>query len=412
MLEKSLGVMFYLKPSRKTKDDLRYIYLRITVESKISEISTKRMWDRNRWNSQSGRAVGKTEDVRELNSFLDSFQTKVFQAKKILLEKDMSVSAENIKDILTGKDKGARFILEVFEDHNKKMEALVGNEFAPGTLERYKTSLEHTRSFIKWKYQKQDIELKKLDYEFIAEYSFWFKSIRKCSHNTTVKYLSNFKKIVLSCVKSGWLDKDPFYGFKMVKKEVERPYLTGAELQEIIELKTGIERIDNVRDIFVFSCFTGLAYIDVKNLTMDNITEGVDGKPWIITKRQKTETPTRIPLLPQALRIMDKYKTHRIREIKGSVLPVLSNQKMNAYLKEIADLCGINKQLTFHTARHTFATSVTLENGVPIETVAKLLGHKSLKQTMHYARVIDSKISSEMEMLSRKLKVKNEASIK
>lgn len=404
--------MFYLKPSRKTKDDLRYIYLRITVESKISEISTKRMWDRNRWNSQSGRAVGKTEDVRELNSFLDSFQTKVFQAKKILLEKDMSVSAENIKDILTGKDKGARFILEVFEDHNKKMEALVGNEFAPGTLERYKTSLEHTRSFIKWKYQKQDIELKKLDYEFIAEYSFWFKSIRKCSHNTTVKYLSNFKKIVLSCVKSGWLDKDPFYGFKMVKKEVERPYLTGAELQEIIELKTGIERIDNVRDIFVFSCFTGLAYIDVKNLTMDNITEGVDGKPWIITKRQKTETPTRIPLLPQALRIMDKYKTHRIREIKGSVLPVLSNQKMNAYLKEIADLCGINKQLTFHTARHTFATSVTLENGVPIETVAKLLGHKSLKQTMHYARVIDSKISSEMEMLSRKLKVKNEASIK
>lgn len=412
MLEKSLGVMFYLKPSRKTKDDLRYIYLRITVESKISEISTKRMWDRNRWNSQSGRAVGKTEDVRELNSFLDSFQTKVFQAKKILLEKDMSVSAENIKDILTGRDKGARFILEVFEDHNKKMEALVGNEFAPGTLERYKTSLEHTRSFIKWKYQKQDIELKKLNYEFIAEYSFWFKSIRKCSHNTTVKYLSNFKKIVLSCVKSGWLDKDPFYGFKMVKKEVERPYLTGAELQEIIELKTGIERIDNVRDIFVFSCFTGLAYIDVKNLTMDNITEGIDGKPWIITRRQKTETPTRIPLLPQALRIMDKYKNHRIREIKGSVLPVLSNQKMNAYLKEIADLCGINKQLTFHTARHTFATSVTLENGVPIETVAKLLGHKSLKQTMHYARVIDSKISSEMEMLSRKLKVKNEASIK
>lgn len=412
MLEKSLGVMFYLKPSRKTKDDLRYIYLRITVESKISEISTKRMWDRNRWNSQSGRAVGKTEDVRELNSFLDSFQTKVFQAKKILLEKDMSVSAENIKDILTGRDKGARFILEVFEDHNKKMEALVGNEFAPGTLERYKTSLEHTRSFIMWKYQKQDIELKKLDYEFIAEYSFWFKSIRKCSHNTTVKYLSNFKKIVLSCVKSGWLDKDPFYGFKMVKKEVERPYLTGAELQEIIELKTGIERIDNVRDIFVFSCFTGLAYIDVKNLTMDNITEGIDGKPWIITRRQKTETPTRIPLLPQALRIMDKYKNHRIREIKGSVLPVLSNQKMNAYLKEIADLCGINKQLTFHTARHTFATSVTLENGVPIETVAKLLGHKSLKQTMHYARVIDSKISSEMEMLSRKLKVKNEASIK
>lgn len=412
MLEKSLGVMFYLKPSRKTKDDLRYIYLRITVESKISEISTKRMWDRNRWNSQSGRAVGKTEDVRELNSFLDSFQTKVFQAKKILLEKDMSVSAENIKDILTGRDKGARFILEVFEDHNKKMEALVGNEFAPGTLERYKTSLEHTRSFIKWKYQKQDIELKKLDYEFIAEYSFWFKSIRKCSHNTTVKYLSNFKKIVLSCVKSGWLDKDPFYGFKMVKKEVDRPYLTGAELQEIIELKTGIERIDNVRDIFVFSCFTGLAYIDVKNLTMDNITEGIDGKPWIITRRQKTETPTRIPLLPQALRIMDKYKNHRIREIKGSVLPVLSNQKMNAYLKEIADLCGINKQLTFHTARHTFATSVTLENGVPIETVAKLLGHKSLKQTMHYARVIDSKISSEMEMLSRKLKVKNEASIK
>lgn len=209
--------------------------------------------------------------------------------------------------------------------------------------------MDHTRSFIQWKSQKDDIEIHQLNYEFISDYEFWLKTVRNCSHNTTVKYLSNFKKVVLSCVKKGWLIRDPFLGYKMVKKE--------------------------------------------------QIKLGIDGEQWIFTQRQKTETPTRLPLLPQTLSIIRKYNDHPYCAIKGYVLPVLSNQKMYSYLKEIADVCGINNQLTFHIARHTLATTITLGNGVPIETVSEMLGYESLKQSQHYAKILDIKISNDMEKL-------------
>jgi integrase len=162
-------------------------------------------------------------------------------------------------------------------------------------------------------------------------------------------------------------------------------------------------RLDQVRDIFLFSCYTGLAYVDVKNLQRSQLTIGVDGEKWIFTERKKTDTTTHIPILPQAMKLIKKYEDHPECENQGKVLPVLSNQKMNSYLKEIADLSGITKELTFHIARHTFATTITLANGVPIETVSKLLGHKSLKQTQHYAKILDNKISEDMKKLRDKM---------
>jgi site-specific recombinase XerD len=283
------------------------------------------------------------------------------------------------------------------------METLVGREFAPGTLERYRTSLAHTRAFIQWKYGLINMEIDKLDYEFISEYAFWLKSVRHCSHNTTMKYLSNFKKVVLHCVKNGWLNRDPFLGFKLNKKEVVRTALTEKELQTIAAKKFTNERLNQIKYIFLFSCYTGLAYADVKKLKRTEIAIGIDGEEWLLTSRQKTETVSRIPLLPLALEIINRYQHHPQCCNNGKVLPVLSNQKMNAYLKEIADVCGINKNLTFHIARHTFATTITLSNGVPLETVSKMLGHKSLKQTQHYAKILDMKISEDMKTLKNKL---------
>jgi site-specific recombinase XerD len=309
------------------------------------------------------------------------------------------VTAENIKNTLLGKSEERKFLLEIFQKHNDQLEALVGKDFAPGTLERYKTSLQHTQSFIQWKFGKDDMDIQALNYEFISDYEFWLKTVRNCAHNTTVKYLANFKKIVLSCVKKGWLVRDPFLGYKMVKKEVLREVLDKEELDRIHHKKFCTERLNQVRDIFLFCCYTGLAYIDVKNLRRDQIKVGIDGEKWIFTQRQKTETPTRLPLLPQALEIIDAYNNHPQCCNKGLVLPVMSNQKMNAYLKEIADVCGIQKTLTFHIARHTFATTITLGNGVHIETVSKMLGHKSLKQTQHYAKILDLKVSQDMARL-------------
>lgn len=403
MIEKTFSLLYYLKPSKNDKDGLKSIYMRITVENQRFEMSTKYKCHPDKWSSQANRMKGKTEEARMINAYLDSLQLKVHQCRKYLLDHDLDVTLENIRNVLRGKTEQNRMILEIFSEHNEKMAALVGKEFALGTFIRYKTSYDHTKAFIQWKYQVEDLEIKKLDYDFISDYSFWLKSTKGCSQNTTTKYLSNFKKIVSECIKKGWLIRDPFSGFKMIRKEVPRDYLTSEEL-DVLEAKFfEIERLGQVRDIFLFSCYTGLAYIDVKKLRRDQIYIGLDKEKWIATNRQKTDSSVRIPLLPKAQKLMEKYQDHPKCESDGSVLPVLSNQKMNAYLKEIADLCGIKKELTFHIARHTFATTVTLSNGVPIETVSKMLGHKSLKQTQHYAKIVDFKVSEDMKMLRSKL---------
>ena len=196
----------------------------------------------------------------------------------------------------------------------------------------------------------------------------------------------------------------------MNRKEVEKPFLTERELDVIADKRFPSERLTNVRDLFLFSCYTGLAYADVKKLRKDEIVIGVDGEHWIMTHRQKTDTASRIPLLSQSLQILNKYRDHAQTAITGNLFPILTNQKMNAYLKEIADVCGISKNLTFHTARHTFATTVTLSNGVPIETVAKMLGHKNLRQTQHYAKVLDMKVGNDMQLLREVLRKRSKIS--
>jgi integrase len=403
MLEKSFGLLFFLKQSKKNAKGDKYVYLRITVDGIPKELSTKRLWNPNRWNSAIGRANGNKEEDRTLNALLDSLHHKVLQAKKQLIDSDKEVTSEALKNILLGIGDKKKMILEIYQEHNDRVEALLDKEFAYGTLQRYRTSLDHTRSFIRWKYGSDDIDIQLLDYEFISGYSFWLRSVQNCSHNTTVKYLANFKKIVLLCIKNGWLVRNPFIQFKMVKKEVNRVFLTWHEIQSITNKRFVTDRLNHVRDIFLFSCYTGLAYIDVKNLGRNQIATGIDGEQWIYTHRQKTDSPTRLPLLPKALELIEKYQSHPICQDGTHVLPVLSNQKMNSYLKEIADVCEINKPLTFHIARHTFATTITLANGVPIETVSKMLGHKSLKQTQHYAKILDTKISFDMKALREKL---------
>jgi site-specific recombinase XerD len=226
-----------------------------------------------------------------------------------------------------------------------------------------------------------------------------------------MKYLSNFKKIVSHCVRAKWLQRDPFVEFKLSKKEVIKEILTDAELEDLAAKKLRSERLNLVRDIFLFSCYTGLAYADIKNLSKSHIKQGMDKKQWIFINRQKTETLSRIPLLPLPLKTMRQYADHPKCCVTGKVFPILSNQKMNAYLKEIADLCDIDKNLTCHTARHTFASTIALNNGVPIETVADILGHKTLKQTQHYAKLSDARISRDMIALHEKMIGKPEPGI-
>ena len=403
-MERSFGLQFYLKKSKYDKDGEVTIYMRITVNGNSCEISTKRKCEPQKWNAVAGRVDGKTESAKSLNAYLEVLQRKVYEKRKFLLENDHQVSAENIKTLLHGEELNQHkyMLMEIFTYHNQQMGELVGREFAPGTYERYCTSYKHTLSFLQWKYNVTDIDINQLNFEFITEYEFWLKSTRKCDHNTTMKYLSNFRKIINRCIRNGWLQRDPFLGFKMTKREVERIALTEFELQALALKQFSIERLSVVRDIFLFSCYSGLAYADVKKLKRSEIFIGIDGQKWLFSKRQKTDIAVRIPLLPSALTIIDLYASNPQCLAGNRVLPVLSNQKMNAYLKEIADLCCITKNLTYHIARHTFATTVTLSNGVPIETVSKMLGHRNLKTTQHYAKILDIKISEDMKSLRSK----------
>ena len=400
----NFSLLFYLKKPKNYQEGPVPIYLRVTVAGKRAELTTSRSVDPARWISSAGRAKGTKAAARSLNVYLDNLQAKVYEAHRQLVEAGLPLTAEAIKNRFLGKEEKGRTLLEVFSEHNRKMAALVGDEFAPGTLERYTTSLRHTQDFVKWRYAAGDIDVRQVDHAFVTDYEFYLRSVRKCSNNTAVKYIKNFGKIIRICLANGWIAVNPFLNYKARLRKVERAYLSEDELQRIASKEFVSGRLTQVRDIFLFSCYTGLAYVDVQQLRRADIQTGVDGERWIFKNRQKTDTPSRIPLLPVALTILERYQDHPQCLHGDRLLPVPSNQKMNAYLKEIADVCGISKQMTFHTARHTFATTVTLLNGVPMESVSKMLGHTNLKTTQHYARILDVKVGEDMNRLRKKLK--------
>lgn len=282
------------------------------------------------------------------------------------------------------------------------------------TLRSYKTSQRYILEFIKGKYKTSDVYLENLNYQFIIGFENFLrnyackKSLRKIGNNTTIKHIKRLRKMINMAIALEWLNKDPFIKFKAKLEKREREFLTQIELKFIEDYESKISRLDLVKDLFLFSCYTGIAYADIMELTNKNILKGIDGNLWIETTRVKTKTTVRLPLLEVPETILSKYKTD-IRAIAiDKLFPKISNQKLNSYLKEIADLCGIKKNLTFHMARHTFATTVTLTNGVPIESVSKMLGHTKLTTTQIYAKVVESKVSDDMNHLRSILNNKRE----
>lgn len=412
-MSNQVTIYMYARAAKANTAGLHPIYIRITIQGKRTEFSSKKFITPTKWDQKTMKMKGNTEEARSINSYLDSIKNKLTHTQVVLEYQSNDITIDTFMNAYQGKSsKRERTLLPIFEDHNKKLKALIGIDYSEGTYERYETSLKHTQAYIKYQYGTDDISIDKIDHAFVTGYDFYLRTEKDCSNNTTVKYIKNFKKIIRICLANGWITMDPCLNYKVKLQEVERNILTQAELETIIEKQISIERLDAVRDIFLFSCFTGLAYIDVKQLTPDNIIKGIDGQLWIDTKRQKTNTPSRIPLLSTALDIVQKYQDHPKCNNENTLLPVSSNQKMNAYLKEITTICGIKKELTFHCARHTFATTVTLSNGVPIESVSKMLGHKSIRTTQHYAKITDSKVANDMDNLKALIEQQKSGSIK
>lgn len=406
-MNKTFNLFFYVKKSKINAIGKVPIYIRITIDGKITEISTKRTVSTEKWNSGMQKVIGFSEESKSLNFYLKTLEQKIYNIYHDLIKDNEKVTCEILKNKFLGRGELDRMLIPIFLDHNDRMEKLVGKEYASGTLGRYRTCLSHIKDFLRWKFNLSDIDVAKINYAFINDFEFFLRTEKSCNNNSSVKYIKNFGKIVRNCLANGWLDKDPFLKYHSSYNEVTRVYLNEQELEKMFKKDFKNERLSQVRDIFLFSCYTGLAYIDTHKLTKDNIDTGPDGNKWIFVIRQKTKTRSSIPLLPKAEEIIFRYLNHPACVKNGKLLPVLSNQKMNAYLKEIADLCNINKQLTYHIARHTFATSVTLANGVPIESVSKMLGHKNIKTTQHYAKILDQKVGEDMSVLKNVLEKKD-----
>ena len=397
-----LSILFYAKRAKTTTDGLVPIYIRVTVDGERIEFSTKRYTHPDKWSIEGNRMKGTSVESKSTNSYLDALKAKVYDYQQQLIREDEPVNVENMRNKILGIDKRSHMLIGIFQQHNDEIKALIGKDYAAATHVRYETSLKHTEDFLKWKYKVSDIDIRKIDHEFITSYEFYLKSVCNCCQNTTSKYIKNFGKIIRICLANGWLQKNPFINYKSKMVEVERAFLSMEEIETMLNKVFVSDRLNLVKDIFLFSCFTGLAYADVKKLSRKNIAIGVDGDRWIYINRTKTDTRSNIPILPIASFLLEKYEDHPQVVNQEKLLPILSNQKMNSYLKEIADACGINKELTFHIARHTFATTVTLSNGVPIESVSKMLGHKNLKTTQHYAKILDLKVSNDMQILKEK----------
>ncbi len=399
---KTFSIHFWLNTAKK-KDDIAPLYARVTVNGKRAEISLKRYLSVTYWDPTTKKAKPRTPNAPALNAYLDQVYAELLECQKQLLSEFKLVTAQSIKARYLGEDDDQKTLLDLVDYHNTNMKTVL--KF--GTMKNYYTTERYIKRFLTIKIKSSDIYLKQLSYGFIIDFEQFLRkgpSINKrqpLRNNGVMKHLERLKKMMNLALNLEWIEKDPFVRFKLKFTKHQRDYLSNLELQRFEQITLNQEVHKRTRDIFIFSCYTGLSFTDVRSLTDDNIVRGIDGDYWIFTQREKTEQSVKIPLLDKALQIIKKYDNDF--ENNSGLLPVYTNQRLNVYLKEITVLLGIKKNITFHSARHTFATTVTLSNGVPIETVSKLLGHSKLSTTQVYARVIEEKVSVDMKTLRNKL---------
>ena len=398
-----LNVLFVLRKAQEDKKGFAPIYLRITVNGERAELSANRKIEPRKWDSNSQRAIGRSEYARTLNDYLDSMENQVKGSFNSMIDKQNEISASILKDILTGKYQKEYTLISVFETNNKLVKQEKGIKYSQSTIDQYTTTLNRLKKFLVQDYNCMDIPLSKLDVLLIRRFEIFLSTEYGVEHNTIMKHLKQLKKVIHFAMEMGYIERDPFMQYKTAYKQSTRESLTREELSRIENHNFRLKRLDQVKDVFLFVCYTGLTYSDLKFLTRDGLTKGIDGKNWIIYEREKTGVRASIPLLTDAQAIVDKYNNDPECAATNKLIPVKSNQKLNTYLTEIAELCEIDKHITMHLGRHTFATTYTLTNGVPIETVSKMLGHTSIKTTQIYSKVVDTKISEDMEKVLEKL---------
>lgn len=396
-MENTISTLFYPKKAKQDKNSLMPIYCRITVNGDRKELSINRKVKLDDWQSKRTSKV-----LKEIKSYIAIVESQILKIQRDFENNGEIYTAQDIKNRLNNNHKSRKTALEVYQEHNDKIKALVAlNQHSYGSYRRFIRGFNHLEAFITSHYNVKDILLNKVDLEFVETFEQYLLTKKAGGQNTITKYLTNFHKIIRIAHAKKWIEVDPFKFWTATWKKTERDFLSQNEIDAIYEKEINLTRLKTIRDVFIFCCYTGLAYCDVEDLRFEDVSIGIDGKFWIYTNRLKTNNRCAIPLLPLAQVIYSYYAQGKSANDK--IFPLASNQKTNAYLKEIATISGIQKNLTFHMARHSFATTITLTNGVPISTVSKMLGHSSIKTTQIYARVVDLKISNDMMNLETKL---------
>jgi len=392
----TFSILFYIVRSKSNRNNEVPIYCRLTVNGRLKEFSTHIWVKDDQWDSKAGKVKGTKESAKTANHNLESIRHNLNNIRAELQLQQQNVTAESVVNQYSGKGAQKRTLLDVHRYHNEQhIKRLIGKDYAEGTYNRYRISQEHVKQFLKTQYNASDVLLTDLTYSFITNYEAYLKTVRNCAHNSAVKYVKNLRAVINFAISQEWLLTDPFIRYKARLEKVEKQFLTLDELSKIERENFDSVGISEVRDIFAFCCYTGLAYADVAKLTENNIIVGINGVKHISIKRTKTDNTANIPLLDRAKYYIDKYRTHAVCLNQGVLMPARSNQKHNLYLKIIADICGINKTLTTHVARHTFAT-LMLTNGASMESVSAMLGHTNIVTTQVYAKITEEKVEKDM----------------
>lgn len=399
-MKSTFKTLFYLRKNQLRRDGTAPVMVKVTVNGESVQFNSKVNVNPAVWDSRVGKAIGRSKEIMDSNASLDKLRVAIIKSYDKQLDDYGYVIPEKIRNQVLGLEKGARTLIEFIDLHNEQYENRIGINTTRTTFIRYCLVKERVQEFLKLKYHTSDIPLRDLTPVVLENFYLFLRKECNCENNSSMKTMQRLRKIVYFAKNMGESIPDPFQSFRLRFDTVDREILTQEEIDAIYNKEFITQRLEQIRDVFVFSCYTGLSYIDVANLKEEHIREAFDGNLWIMTKRQKTNIDSNIRLLDIPKAILEKYKG-TLKD--GKCLPVVSNQKMNEYLKEIGTICGIKQKLTYHIARHSFATSIALSNGVPIESVSKMLGHTSIRTTQIYAKITDRKISQDMDMLARKI---------
>jgi site-specific recombinase XerD len=396
---KKIYVMFYLRKDKTNKKGEAPIYCQLTLEGNRLTFATGEYINASRWKATKRLSNTRLTNEVDIRNELRRIESRVKEIKREIIEAHLEITLDRVLTVLRDGDLNTGTLIQLTDFYIQKLKSMVKTEQrAEGTLERFETVKKLLLEFLNFQYKKSDFEIRRLNLEFIDRFDLYMRNERTCENNSTVKYVQNIRSIIKLGIKHNWLKYDPFINYDGKIVEVDTTYLTLEELA-LIENKTfDVERLNVVKDMFLLSCYTGYAFCDVTKLTYDDISRHIDSELWIFTDRTKTHIKSDVMLLPPPLSIIEKYKSHPECIASNKILPPRSNQRVNAYLKEIADLCGIKKNLHFYVSRHTFATTM-LTLGVPIESVSMMMGHKRLSTTQKYARILNRKVSEDMKRL-------------